>query len=696
MSANRRLWNRGGLACLLAAGMAASSGAAYADGGVTFTNISPGAGITYERFGTPAREADQNSFLSAPLPLPIGFSVLAETPQKPRGAPGVALFDYDNDGDIDVYVTNGPGHANSLYQNQLAQTGSVTFIDRAAAAGVTATMKDSSGICFGDIDNDGDEDFYVTSIESPNVLFRNNGNGTFSDITAAAGVGGGNFNSSGCALADFNNDGFLDLLVGNTYDDWTHRRVVFLAGYFDVEPNQLFLRRPALSGIQFEDVSDTSGIRDLGPWANLNGASYTWAVAAVDIDQDGDTDIMWADTNGPPPAVSPQNDRGYNRLLLNDGNANFTDVTAQAHLDRIGSWMGLSFGDYNCDGHIDFFSTNLGAYVGGLLNSTRWFLADGNGGFTDPFRNSIVNGPPLPIRATTFGWGTSTIDYDNDADQDIIWYGDDDLLTAIAMDNPGSLIQNRNCDADFVYDTTVFTTDHRLREVNGVAVGDLNNDGWQDVATVAMFRIVTQPGRFLPFVGFITPPLDPVMDTLARFENTFRFVPPASAAYVPHVLPNGDLALEVNSGGNGNSSVRFKTLGSAGLTPGGRSNRDGIGAVLTFTPDGSETTILPLVGGGSHASQDSRILHFGLGTAPKGTVEVLWPGGVRNVLFDVAAGEQVTLPEIPCNFDAASWKNFGQFNSCVVKATNDLRKAGQINDLQRDRIRASATRAFNQ
>ena len=207
------------LACLLAAGAVAASGALYADGGVTFTNISPTAGITYQRFETPDREAIQQAYYTNGIPVPAPPGLLASTPQKPRGAPGIGLFDYDNDGDIDVYVSNGPGHANSLYQNQLAQSGSVTFVDVAAAAGVTATAQDSSGVCYGDIDNDGDEDFYVTGIGEPNILYRNNGNGTFSDITAAAGVGAGSFHHTGCAMGDFNGDGLLDLAVANSYGD---------------------------------------------------------------------------------------------------------------------------------------------------------------------------------------------------------------------------------------------------------------------------------------------------------------------------------------------------------------------------------------------------------------------------------------------------------------------------------------------
>ncbi|HEV7517858.1 MAG TPA: hypothetical protein VGR07_16280, partial [Thermoanaerobaculia bacterium] len=119
-----------------------------ADGGVTFTNIAAndGAGIKYRRVGTPGRLAIANALFRELLPTSISnLSWGARTPQKAHGSPGVAVFDYDNDGDLDIYVTNGPGKANSLYSNQFKETGKVSFIDVAEAAGVTATSQDSSG-----------------------------------------------------------------------------------------------------------------------------------------------------------------------------------------------------------------------------------------------------------------------------------------------------------------------------------------------------------------------------------------------------------------------------------------------------------------------------------------------------------------------------------------------------------------------
>src|SRR5262249_14084287 len=156
-------------------------------------------------------------------------------------------------------VTNGPGGANSLYQNQFKQTGKVTFIDVAAAAGVTATAQDSSGVCYGDLDNDGWDDLYVTSPSGEqSILFHNNGNGTFTDITDEADIGGNNLHHAGCAMGDFNGDGLLDIAIANTYDDWNRRDPLFI-NVVDptLEQNDLYMQDKNSNGkIHFTDMSE--------------------------------------------------------------------------------------------------------------------------------------------------------------------------------------------------------------------------------------------------------------------------------------------------------------------------------------------------------------------------------------------------------------------------------------------------------
>jgi hypothetical protein len=681
---------KGRLSILITAFLCLSATLVRADGGVTFTNIAAndGAGITYRRVQTPSRRVilDRLQALRLSTSVPT-VAYNARTPNKPHGAPGVAVFDYDNDGDFDIYVTNGPGKANSLYSNQLKETGKVTFVDVGGAAGVAATAQDSSGVCFGDLDNDGFEDLYVTSSSDPSILFHNNGDGTFDDITveASADFGGGSLHRSGCAMGDFNGDGYLDLVIANTYNDWSRRDPLF-TNVVDptLEHNQLFMQDRTNGKIHFLDASATSGIQVV---PGMEKGTYTWGISAVDIDQDGDIDILWADLQGPGPD-KPGEDRGYNRLFLNDGTGHFKDATVKTHLDKTGTWMGLAYGDFNCDGNMDFFSTNLGSWAGSPANVPRWFLGKSDGTFSYPGIE--------PLTALPFGWGVVATDYDNDGDQDLIYYGDDELLSIIFMDNPGTILQNKGCSAQFGLDLKGLKTDHRFREVNGVAKGDFNNDGFDDVATVSMFRIVSRPDTFMPLT-VLSGKFDSPFDDIAYFEVILsRTINPGFYTYVPHTILRGDLAVEMNSANNGNGWSKVQLVGSFGTLPKAKSNRDGIGSVIKFTPAGGKTVITPVIGGGSHASQSSSVAGFGLGTAAKGTVDVLWPGGTRNRLYDVARGEQVKIPEIPCSYKDPSFKTISPYNSCVQAALGTLVKKKIITSAESARLFASAQRAFNE
>jgi hypothetical protein len=159
------------------------------------------------------------------------------------------------------------------------------------------------------------------------------------------------------------------------------------------------------------------------------------------------------------------------------------------------------------------------------------------------------------------------------------------------------------------------------------------------------------------------------------------------------LLP-GTLAIEMNSGGNGNNSVNVETVGTVGIATGGKTNRDGIGAVVRFTKISGGTASQPILGGSSHASQDSLVAHFGLGKARRGMVEVVWQGGVRNRLYAVKAGERVQFPEIPCDY-GIQWANKAAYTTCVDKALGEITAAGVLSSSQAARFRDSALHAYD-
>jgi hypothetical protein len=668
-----------------------------ADGGVTFTNIAAGgnAGITYRRATSPDREAVHIAARAAgPIPIPQMPNFVRDSAQKWHGAPGVALFDYDNDGDQDIYVTNGPGADNSLYANQYIPERRVRFVDVGVAAGVGLRDHDSSGVCYGDIDNDGDKDLYVLGSGFSNHLFVNNGDGTFTDATTSSGTAGpSNYYYTGCSMGDVNNDGRLDIVVATTYHPWLHRQPVFVAGYIPgTEADILFVNQ---GDNVFTDASASSGILNLLGLAP-NGETVTWGIALVDIDQDGDVDIMGAEDAGPS-----NDDRGLMRLLKNDGTGQFTDQTYSVGLNVNGGFMGYAYADLNCDGTLDFFVTDTGSYLTPQRPS-RWYLQNANGTFRNPGLGSLGGTP--------FGWGVSAFDYDNDADADIIYHGSVDMLRNIIADNPGVLLKNDgDCSATLLYDGDAILQDHRPRVVEGVAVGDLNNDGWDDIVSVSELDVVPGATTFLTFVPFASPvPRSPVFDPIAAFQVGFFPVTPAGLQWISPTLVDGTLAVELNSGGNGNRSAQVTLLGTRGLIANqsavGKVNRDGIGAVIRFTPAGGKTSLRPVLGGASYASQDSLTATLGLGTAPRGTLEVLWPGGARNRLYGVAAGEKLVLPEIPCGFNnfrpALLAKNPAQhrrsYRQCVRASLNELKGDGVVTSSFARRLETSALRAYDE
>lgn len=643
--------------------------------GVTFRDIANSEhGITYRR--TPSAD---NAIAEAirQRGTTSKFDVLLG-PIKERGAPGVALLDFDRDGDLDVYVTNGPGHANSLYSNQLRETGQVRFRDVARQVGAGLAAQDSTGVCFGDVDNDGDEDLYVLGAGMPNHLLEWR-NGRYVDVTSRAGVGGGDLNHSSCAMSDLDGDGRLDLFIGNTFD-WQNKMPIMVEPFALNQPNQLFMNR---GGRRYVDVSARAGIQGA-----VNDIS--WAVALFDYDADGDDDIFVANDQGAiPPARYGGVDRGFVRTYKNDGHAHFTEVTAETGLGKPESHMGFAVADFDGDGTLDLAISNIGDYIEPFFGipytlgdqTQRWFLNNGDGTFRDP-----GVGPALV--SSGWSWGISPLDYDNDGDFDYVGLGGFDMSLIVDESNPGPILVNDG-NAHFSADLAL-AADHGSRNDHGVAVGDLDGNGFEDVVSVSIVnRPAALPQALYPF------PYGGYLDGIAGFAPVWSLTGNGDEArWSGIVMDNGTLAIELNQGGNGRKGVDVDVLGSIGLTDHGKVNRDGIGAIVSFTPDGGRKATQPVLGGSSLASEDSLTAHFGIGDTASGTVEVVWPGRVKNRLYGVAAGEKVRFPEIPCSFDSGLAR--GAYRACVNNAVRDLHRAGEIDRAQRDRFLASALRAYDE
>ena len=659
---------------------------------IVFNNIAddPGSGLWYQR--VPSSNNEILDHIKA-----IGFvdsadpQTRSQLPVKPRGAPGVVIFDYDQDGDQDIYVTNGLV-PNSLFHNKLVESGETQFVDVAIESGVAASDQDSTGACAGDLDNDGDADLLVLGVGgTPNRLFENKGAGEFEDISSQAFDPSDIRHPSGCSIGDINGDGLLDIAIANTFNSWNHRMpLVTFDNDHLLEANQLFINQ---GGNVFQDRSVFAGIADY--------KYISWAISLVDYDLDGDVDLITADDQGAKaPFSKGGRDDGYIRIFDNDGSGRFTNVTADRNTHRYGAWMGLAFGDFNADQYMDLFSTNTGYYITSFLQpgldfeneigdwTSGWFLGGAGLTFTFPGAGEMIDTP--------FGWGTSVIDYDNDGDSDIVYHGGVNMGLFVEASNPG-VVLNNDGSAHFKRDVLAMseTVDHLRRNVQGMAVGDLNNDGFMDIVSVSS----EDWPSFFPLVP-LTPPqlwIGTPFDQEALLWPTFFPVDPQdfSQGFVWSQMEpsNGTLAVELNSGGNGNSSARIKLNGSIGQIAGGRVNRDGIGAVVTFQLDQEKSAMWPVVAGSSYASQDSLTWVFGMGGEKSGVLEVLWPGGVRNKLYNVRAGEEVLFPEIPCNY-TSEVLNIRAYKRCVKRAVKELQKAGVIDRRMKRRYFGSAMRAY--
>jgi len=478
---------------------------------------------------------------------------------------GAAWFDYNRDGRLDLYMTNRVG-GNHLWRND----DDGVFVDVAAAVGADDASHDGAGVGVADYDNDGDLDIYLANSDG-DVLLKNQltetGTATFIDVTATAfpGITTPQRGTS-ASWGDYDNDGYLDLYVTN------HKPI---DGSGTGSQDRLFHNN---GDGTFTDVSYLLGLE------NLNG--YGFIAVWTDYDNDGDLDIILINDcpYGPIGTKVFRNDGGTDPL-----NWRFTEVSASVGAADCRHGMGIAIGDYDRDGWQDYFYTNIGSPI---------LLHNDGGTFTDATAAARLNDPRVPQtgkKRTT--WGTIFFDYDLDGFLDLVVAAGTLGLNSITDPQPNLLYHNDGNGTSFTDVSASSGIDDSGRG-RTIVMGDYDNDG--------------DPDLFLVNYG----------ETVHLFRNDYA-----------------------NTTGH-----HWLILDLQGAGP-PLSNRDGIGAkIKVTTPDGVvqywETRSGDSLGGGS----DLRAGYFGLNSNTLvSQVQVTWPSGIIQTLTDVAADQRMTIVETPQN-----------------------------------------------
>ena len=502
---------------------------------------------------------------------------------------GVAFYDYDNDDWLDIFLVNGwrlegfpkgQEPISHLFKNNRDGT----FTDVTAKSGLIHYGW-GQGVCVGDYDNDGFDDIYITSF-GKNALFHNNGNGTFTDVTEKAGVGtNGKRWNTGCAFLDYDRDGRLDLFVANYIDMDLATAPVPESGPCEYKGILVACGPPGLLGGKnilfhnngdgtFSDVSERAGI------FQANG-TYGLGVLTADFNNDGWPDIYVA------------NDSTASALYQNKKNGTFSDVAMEAGcaLSADGkpqAGMGVSAADYDLDGNLDIVKTNFAGDTPSLYHNI------GGGNFEDA---TFPAG--LGKHTQYLGWGCGFFDMDNDGWADIL----------ICNGHVYPEVEQLRTEAGYAQQKILY------RNLRNGHFEDVSSQGGSGI----MVPVASRGAAFGDFDN--DGDIDVVVNTVNDFPQLLRC----------------DSRLE-------NNWLKIKTIGT-------KSNRSGIGARLrcvTHPPGESKPhqQIDEVRSGGSYISQNDMRVHFGIGKAEKvELLEIRWPSGAVDTLKDVKPNQMIVIKE---------------------------------------------------
>jgi hypothetical protein len=496
---------------------------------------------------------------------------------------GIGLFDCDNDGKLDIVMVNGSTvdrykQGGDPLVTLWRQDADLKFTDITQKAGLTRKGW-GMGVAVADYDNDGNLDLFVTGYGG-NALYRNKGNCVFEDVTDKAGVRGGGF-STGAAWADHDRDGHVDLFVSryvhvdmNNLPQFGSTRfcqfkgVPVQCGPWGMEGETDLLYHNRGDGT-FEEVSKKAGVDDPDKYYGLG---VSWG----DYDNDGWPDLFVADDATP------------NHLYHNNHDGTFTDdgmvagIAMNGEGQTLGS-MGVAWGDYDHSGRLSMFVTEFADQPNTLYRN------NGARGFEDVAMQSHLGQPSLPY----LGWGTKFFDMDNDGWLDLfvvcghVYPQMDTVQGSASYAEPMLLHRNLRNGAFEEVSKAAGLADRPLQSRRGVAFGDIANSGNIDMVVL---NVGAPPSLFM------------------------------------------------NMNNSPNHRVMFKLVGT-------KSNRAAIGARLTIRAEGV-TQFDEVHSGASYLSQNDLRLHFGLGSATKmESVEVRWPSGKVEILKDVAADRIYTIVE---------------------------------------------------